>query len=203
MASQFWPRLWGWPKRSLRQVQVETDGGEVVSDEALGGKRGSWFCKVLCVGGIACVTSMSVIVAEQKRQPKHELNPYDLGWIDVVYTLQYIKLALTMYKYSPQALSNYLRKSTAGWAIGQILFDTAGCILSLGQLAIDSALQDDWSGFFGNPAKLGLALISLAFDILFLVQHYLLYDDGRKEIEVKTDDEQTPLINDQSGQERV
>jgi len=206
MASQFWPRLWGWPKRSRQLAQVETDGEHDASNEALGGKRGSWFCKVLCIGGVSAVAVMSIIVASKKRAVhagNGTQNPYDLGWIDVVYTLQYLKLALTMYKYSPQALSNYFRKSTAGWAIGQILFDTAGCILSLAQLAIDSALQDDWSGFFGNPAKLGLALISLVFDIIFLVQHYILYGDGQKETEGKTDDERTPLIHDQPRQQRV
>jgi len=201
MASQFWPRLWGWPKQSSR-AQEETG-----DEEALGGKRGSWVCKVLCLGGILAVAVMSIIVGIKKRSSNDKkderANPYDLAWIDVVYALQYLKLALTMYKYSPQALSNYFRKSTAGWAIGQILFDTAGCILSLGQLAIDSALQDDWSGFFGNPAKLGLAFISLFFDIVFLVQHYILYGDGQKEMEGKTDDERTPLINGQSRQDRV
>lgn len=203
MASQFWPRLWGWPRRGARLALEEVDGEHAASDEALGGKRGSWVCKVLCIGGVSAVAVMSGIVAIKKRASTHESKPFGLGWIDVIYTLQYLKLALTMYKYSPQALSNYLRKSTAGWAIGQILFDTAGCVLSMGQLVIDSALQDDWSGFFGNPAKLGLALISLAFDIIFLVQHYILYGDGQKDSELKTDDERAPLINDHTRQERV
>lgn len=204
MASQFWPRLWGWPKQSS-QAQEETNDGDE-PQEALGGKRGSWFCKILCIGGILAVAVMSIIVAVKQRSSKdrnEKAKPYDLAWIDVVYALQYLKLALTMYKYSPQALSNYFRKSTAGWAIGQILFDTVGCILSLGQLAIDSALQDDWSGFFGNPAKLGLAFISLFFDIVFLVQHYILYGDGHKEMEGKADDERTPLINDQTRPDRA
>ena len=49
---------------------------------------------------------------------------------------------------------------------------------------IDSSLQSDWSGITGNPVKLGLANISIVFDVIFMVQHYILYrarkveDDG-------------------------
>ena len=43
------------------------------------------------------------------------------------------------------------------------------------QLVIDSALQNDWSGLTGNPVKLGLANISLLFDIVFILQHFVLY----------------------------
>ena len=43
------------------------------------------------------------------------------------------------------------------------------------QLVIDSALQDDWSGLFGNPVKLGLSAVSMMFDIIFITQHYVLY----------------------------
>ena len=75
----------------------------------------------------------------------------------------------------PQAWSNYQRKSTTGWAIGQILFDVVGGVLSLTQLLIDSSLQSDWSGLTGNPVKLGLAGISICFDIVFITQHYILY----------------------------
>ena len=35
--------------------------------------------------------------------------------------------------------------------------------------------SDDWSSLYGNIAKLGLGLISLAFDFVFIVQHYILY----------------------------
>lgn len=47
--------------------------------------------------------------------------------------------------------------------------------MSIAQLVIDSSLQSDWSGLTGNPAKLGLANISIVFDIIFMVQHYVLY----------------------------
>ena len=44
--------------------------------------------------------------------------------------------------------------------------DVVGGCLSLVQLVIDSSLQNDWSGLIGNPTKLGLANISLFFDIV-------------------------------------
>jgi cystinosin len=68
---------------------------------------------------------------------------------------------------------NYKRKSTVGWSIWPILMDFAGGILSLMQLLIDSSLQADWSGLTGNPVKLGLSNISLFFDIIFILQHYV------------------------------
>lgn len=48
-------------------------------------------------------------------------------------------------------------------------------MLSLAQLVIDSSLQMDWTGLSGNPMKIGLAMVSLAFDVVFLLQHYVLY----------------------------
>ena len=86
-----------------------------------------------------------------------------------------------MVKYVPQAWVNYQRKSTAGWSIHQILLDLIGGVLSLAQLVIDSSLQRDWSGITGNPVKLGLGNISIVFDVIFMVQHYILYKGNEVE----------------------
>ena len=80
-----------------------------------------------------------------------------------------------MFKYVPQVIANFRRKSTIGWSITQQLLDFSGGLLSLLQLVIDSALQADWSGLTGNPIKFGLANISLLFDIVFILQHFVLY----------------------------
>lgn len=101
-----------------------------------------------------------------------------------MYAMTYVKLLVTVFKYVPQVVSNYRRKSTTGWSINQVLLDSAGGILSLCQLVIDSSLQTDWSGLTSNPVKLGLANISLMFDAVFLVQHYVLY---RKDSDDKED----------------
>ncbi|KAI5810063.1 PQ loop repeat-domain-containing protein [Peziza echinospora] len=100
------------------------------------------------------------------------------GWelLDVVYTLSYVKLAITVLKYIPQAYLNYSRQSTKGWSIYNILLDTTGGTLSLAQLFWDSALSGDmWGAARGNPMKLGLGFVTLAFDALFMAQHYVWY----------------------------
>lgn len=89
--------------------------------------------------------------------------------------LTHMKLLFTVFKYVPQVISNHRRKSTLGWSINQVLLDCCGGIFSLLQLLIDSSLQADWSGLTGNPVKLGLAIISLIFDVIFFVQHYVLF----------------------------
>ncbi|EYC20402.1 hypothetical protein Y032_0022g607 [Ancylostoma ceylanicum] len=51
----------------------------------------------------------------------------------------------------------------------------------------------DWTAFYGNPVKFGLGVISISFDILFMIQHYILYPD-RKDAEkgdVEQDDQLT------------
>lgn len=91
---------------------------------------------------------------------------------------------------------NYKRQSTRGWSIGQILFDFAGGILSLAQLLLDASFQGDWSGVTGNLPKLGLSNISLMFDVIFIVQHYILYRDTEIEDEgvVTAEDDGRPLL---------
>lgn len=56
-----------------------------------------------------------------------------------------------------------------------MLLDFAGGWLSLAQLCIDSALENDWSGVTGNPVKFGLGNITIVFDIIFMLQHYVFY----------------------------
>ncbi len=92
-----------------------------------------------------------------------------------IYAISYVKLFGTVIKYIPQVIANYRRKSTVGWDIVQILLDFSGGILSNMQLIIDSSLEADWGGITGNPAKFGLANVSIVFDAMFMLQHYVLY----------------------------
>ncbi len=97
---------------------------------------------------------------------------------------------------------NYMRKSTVGWSIGNVLLDftgvgrvggekivnrpgvpsipLAGGILSFLQMVLQSYNNNDWTIFYGNVTKLGLSILSVFFDVVFLVQHYILSRD-RKE----------------------
>lgn len=102
-----------------------------------------------------------------------------------------------MVKYFPQVWINYKRKSTIGWSILQIVFDLIGGGFSLAQVFLDSALDRDWSGITGNPAKLLLANITVCFDLIFVFQHYVLYRDaGEGHNAAKPVDSQTPLLAD-------
>lgn len=74
-----------------------------------------------------------------------------------------------------------------------MLLDFAGGWLSLAQLCIDSALENDWSGVTGNPVKFGLGNITIVFDIIFMVQHYILYRHASEE-KVEDEEESEALV---------
>ncbi|GAA5976224.1 hypothetical protein JCM5350_001387 [Sporobolomyces pararoseus] len=99
-------------------------------------------------------------------------------YFDVITYLSYIKLYISFAKYVPQVRLNHSRKSTVGWSIENILLDLTGGTLSLAQLVLDSWSAHDWRGITGNPAKLGLSVLTLGFDFIFIVQHYILYRDS-------------------------
>jgi len=103
-------------------------------------------------------------------------------WLDYLYFFSYVKVGVTLLKYIPQAYSNYQRKSTTGWSVGNIILDTTGGVLSFMQVFLDGLNTGNWSIFEGGGAKFALAVISLAFDILFLIQHYCLYKNSREDI---------------------
>ncbi|KAI3640818.1 hypothetical protein MIR68_001696 [Amoeboaphelidium protococcarum] len=116
-------------------------------------------------------------------------------WITMIYALSYIKMGTSLIKYVPQAYFNYVRKSTAGWSIINILLDFTGGTLSFTQLILDAYITDDWNGIFGNLIKVGLGVTSLVFDVLFIVQHYVLYRESAvfSYGAIKSDDEEDPI----------
>ncbi|BGP32464.1 hypothetical protein JCM10296v2_004245 [Rhodotorula toruloides] len=102
-----------------------------------------------------------------------------LSYLSLVLFLSSVKLYVSAAKMVPQAWVNFRRKSTVGWSIENILLDATGGLLSLTQLVLDSWIDGDWTGIAGNPGKLGLSLLALAFDALFVVQHFVLYRGRR------------------------
>jgi cystinosin len=96
-------------------------------------------------------------------------------------TLSYLKLAISITKYTPQAILNYQRKSTVGWSIHNVLLDFAGGSLSVAQLVMDCLYTNDWSGVRGDPVKFGLGFTSMVFDVVFFTQHYFLYPGAKDE----------------------
>mmetsp|Transcript_13023 Transcript_13023/g.20210 ORF Transcript_13023/g.20210 Transcript_13023/m.20210 type:complete len:349 (-) Transcript_13023:289-1335(-) len=97
------------------------------------------------------------------------------NWLDFLHLLGYIKLFISLIKYIPQVILNFRRKSTKGWSIWNILLDFTGGTLSDLQLIMDCADIGDWAGITGNLAKLGLGSVSIVFDLIFMLQHYVLY----------------------------
>ncbi|XP_070563029.1 cystinosin homolog isoform X1 [Ptychodera flava] len=88
--------------------------------------------------------------------------------------ISYIKLGVTL-RYIPQMYLNCKLKSTAGWSVGSVLYDLAGGILSLLQMLLIAYNYDDWGSIVGDPTKFGLGLLTIVFDVVFIVQHYLLF----------------------------
>lgn len=76
-----------------------------------------------------------------------------ITWLLYLNFWSYIKLAITLIKYIPQAYMNYRRKSTVGWAIGNVLLDFTGGSFSILQMFLQSWNNNDWTIFFGDPTK--------------------------------------------------
>ncbi|CAL4069077.1 unnamed protein product, partial [Meganyctiphanes norvegica] len=109
-------------------------------------------------------------------------------WLDFVYWLSYIKLIITTIKYTPQLYLNFRNKSTAGWSIWNVILDFTGGSLSLVQMFMLAGNYNDWYSMLTDPAKLGLGLLSVFFNIFFFIQHYCLYSGARREAAPHTEE---------------
>jgi cystinosin len=173
--SQYFPGIWGFPPTSRSRP----------SRVILGVTWG-------CLLGVAIVAVAVIVVASQKGS---NLDPRtDWCALDVVYAISYVKLLITVIKYTPQVMTNIKNRSTKGWSIVQILLDITGGVLSITQQGIDSWLQRDWSGITGNPVKFALGNVSIIYDVIFISQHYVVYTgEGGEE-----EGEDEPLLREQA-----
>jgi cystinosin len=121
----------------------------------------------------------AVVLASILGYSQHIHNTCDTSdcasWLPLLAYLGLIKVSMTLIKYTPQAWMNFKRRSTDGWQINNVLLDLLGGVLSFTQIGVDAMARHDLSVVTGNPAKLGIAAISIAFDLLFIAQHYVLY----------------------------
>ncbi|KAF4331530.1 lysosomal cystine transporter [Fusarium beomiforme] len=140
------------------------------------GNRPSRFILGVAAG---CITGVLLTCAIVAVSPGNDAV-YDWVALDIVYAVGYVKLIVTLIKYTPQLVTNYRNQSTEGWSIIQILLDLTGGVLSVGQQAIDSYQLHDWSGITGNPVKFALGNISMVYDTAFIIQHYFLYHDSER-----------------------
>lgn len=123
----------------------------------------------LCAGAAAAATGAAVFVA---------LGGAELQWatwMNLLLGLSFVKLLVSLTKYIPQVVLNQQRRSTDGWNIWNVLLDFTGGVLSLAQVFLKCAVTSDWSQINGNPVKFGLGMSSMVFDIIFMVQHYILF----------------------------
>jgi len=89
-----------------------------------------------------------------------------------------MKVLISFVKYIPQVYLNWKRKRTDGWSLENVLLDLVGGVLSFIQIFIDWADSGTTSQFSGglNVAKFLLAIVCIVFDLIFLFQHYILYN---------------------------
>ncbi|KAH9600370.1 PQ-loop repeat [Trypanosoma melophagium] len=109
------------------------------------------------------------------------------NYLDLLYGLSMIKLGISIVKYWPQIYLNYKRKCTIGWNIWNVLLDFTGGILSIVQQVMDSWVTGNWQGMTGNPVKFALGSVSVLYDIVFFVQHFVLYRKNNKEFAASDD----------------
>ncbi|KAL8643823.1 MAG: hypothetical protein Q9226_008097 [Calogaya cf. arnoldii] len=160
--SQFAPRIWGF-----------SQGPQCVGRTMKG----------IAVG---CILAIMLVILFVGLQAGGGYDAETWAWIDVVYGISYIKLLITVIKYIPQVYTNWVCQSTVGWNIGQNMMDLVGAVLSVAQLVIDSFLDGGgWSGVLGNPVKFALGNVTVVFDLIFVLQHYVWYRGARKEAEGK------------------
>ncbi|QDZ23999.1 lysosomal cystine transporter [Chloropicon primus] len=101
-------------------------------------------------------------------------------WLGFITAMNHLQLTMTFIKYSPQAYYNWKRKSTDGWSVWGIILDLMGGICNLFQLLLLCWNNNDVTPLTGDAGKLGLSIETLFFDIIFIFQHYVLYNKRSK-----------------------
>ncbi|PWA60965.1 PQ-loop repeat family protein / transmembrane family protein [Artemisia annua] len=137
---------------------------------------------------ILSVAWLTIIVCVFLAIPSH-------SWFWLVSCFSTLQVVMTVIKYIPQAVMNFRRKSTIGFSIGNILLDLLGGVANYGQMAVQSIDQHSWVNFYGNIGKTLLSLVSIFFDILFILQHYVIYPASKTVKSPSPDMEsQEPLV---------
>ncbi|XP_021669051.2 cystinosin homolog isoform X2 [Hevea brasiliensis] len=116
------------------------------------------------------------------------------SWLWLISVFNSIQVCMTVIKYIPQAAMNFMRKSTDGFSIGNILLDFLGGVTNYAQMTAQSIDQHSWVNFYGNIGKTMLSLVSILFDLLFMFQHYILYSAKKQHRH------SSPEINGESAQ---
>ncbi|XP_064111166.1 cystinosin-like isoform X2 [Macrobrachium nipponense] len=133
------------------------------------GQRVSMTCRVISSLMIAAEVIVLIIAASSDL----------LQWLDLLLCLSYIKILVTCIKYIPQLYMNYKVQSTEGWSIWQVILDCTGGSLSLIQMFMLASNYADWNSVLRDPAKLGLGLLSIFFNIFSLCSTTVFTEESK------------------------
>ncbi|PSS30176.1 Cystinosin like [Actinidia chinensis var. chinensis] len=167
---------------TLFQIAIYERGNQKVSKTSIAIVSVAWLSAAVCV-----------FIA----LPSH-------SWLWLVSCFNTLQVVMTVIKYIPQAVMNFQRKSTVGFSIGNILLDLLGGVTNYGQMAVQSIDQNSWVNFYGNIGKTLLSLVSIFFDLLFILQHYVLYPAKKADPSPTPDTvSKEPLLKSSDGQHSV
>ncbi|KAK4477344.1 hypothetical protein RD792_016561 [Penstemon davidsonii] len=138
---------------TLFQIAIYDRGNQKISKISIAIVSAAWLSAAVCV-----------LIA----LPTH-------SWYWLVSCFSTLQVVMTTVKYIPQAAFNYQRKSTVGFSIGYVLLDFLGSTTNLFQMIVQSIDQRSWVNLYGNIGKTLLSLVCIFFDIVFMIQHFVLY----------------------------
>ncbi|KAM7509847.1 hypothetical protein LguiB_008722 [Lonicera macranthoides] len=150
---------------TLVQIAIYDRGNQRVSWTSMGIVSAAWLAVAVCV--FVALPSQS--------------------WLWLVSCFNILQVVMTVIKYIPQVVMNFRRKSTIGFSIGNILLDLLGGLTNYGQMVVQSVDQHSWVNFYGNIGKTLLSLVSIFFDLIFILQHYVLYPAKKSVISTNLD----------------
>lgn len=117
-------------------------------------------------------------------------DPYDhagksFAFNSIIY-LGFMKAFISLIKYMPQVKLNFDRKSTVGWSIFNIIMDFSGGAFSLIQNLIDTITKcgtviSHNETYLLNIVKYAISILSIFFDIIFMIQHWVIYRKSPEE----------------------
>ncbi|PIN17823.1 putative membrane protein [Handroanthus impetiginosus] len=117
------------------------------------------------------------------------------SWFWLISCFNNIQVVMTIIKYIPQVILNFRRKSTVGFSIGNVLLDFFGGVMNYSQMVVQSIDQNSWVNFYGNIGKTMVSLVSIFYDIIFMIQHYVQYPSKKMIMpSVSRDGTREPLL---------